>query len=41
MEAVTCSHFSDMSWVCVPFVMSLTTICGEENNMAAVFVGQL
>ena len=37
METVTFSHFSDVSWMGVLFVMSLTTMRGEEN-MAAVFV---
>ena len=32
------SHFSDVSWVGVPFMMLLTTMRGLENNMAAVFV---
>ena len=26
-------------WMGVPFVMSLTTKCDKESNMAAVFVG--
>ena len=39
METVTFGHFSDMSWMGVPFVMSLTTMCAKESNMAAVFVG--
>ena len=39
METVTFGHFSDVSWMGVPFVMSLTTMRAEESNMAAVFVG--
>ena len=39
METVTFGHFSDVSWIGVPFVMSLTTMCAKESNMAAVFVG--
>ena len=39
METVTFGHFSDVSWMGVPFVMSLTTMCAKESNMAAVFVG--
>ena len=32
-------NFSDVSWMGVPFVMSLTTMRAKESNMAAVFVG--
>ena len=39
METVTFGHFSDVSWMGVPFVMSLTTMRAKESNMAAVFVG--
>ena len=41
MEIITFGHFSDVSWMGVPFVMSLTTMRthAEESNMAAVFVG--
>ena len=39
VETVTFGHFSDVSWMGVPFVMSLTTMCAKESNMAAVFVG--
>ena len=35
LETVTFSHFSDVSWVGVPFMM---TMRGKENSMAAVFV---
>ena len=38
MEIVTFSHFSDISWVGVPFMMSLTTTRGYVNSMAAVFI---
>ena len=39
VETVTFGHFSDVSWMGVPFVMSLTTVRAKESNMAAVFVG--
>ena len=39
METVTFGHFSNMSCMGVPFVMSLTTMRTKESNMAAVFVG--
>ena len=39
METVPFGHFSDVSWMGVPFVMSLTTMRAKESNMAAVFVG--
>ena len=39
METVTFGHFSDVSWMGVPFVMSLTTMRAKESSMAAVFVG--
>ena len=39
METVIFGHFSDVSWMGVPFVMSLTTMLAKESNMAAVFVG--
>ena len=43
MKTVTFGHFSDVSWMGVPFVMSLTAMRAyaraQESNMAAVFVG--
>ena len=39
METVTFGHFSDVSWMGVPSVMSLTTMRAKESNMVAVFVG--
>ena len=41
VATVTFSHFSDVSWVGGPFMMSLTTMRGLENTMAAVFVSLL
>ena len=38
MEIVTFSHFSDVSSVGVPFMMSSTTMRGQVNSMAAVFI---
>ena len=38
MEIVTFSHFSNVSWVGVPFMMSSTTMRGLVNSMAAVFI---
>ena len=38
MKIVTFSHFSDVSWVGVPFMMSSTTTRGKVNSMAAVFI---
>ena len=38
MKIVTFSHFSDVSWVGVPFMMSSTTMRGKVNSMAAVFI---
>ena len=38
MEKVTFSRFSDVSWVGIPFAMSLATMCGWVNSMAAVFI---
>ena len=39
METVTFGYFSDVSWMGVPSVMSLTTCVAYENNRAVVFVG--
>ena len=35
------SHFSDLSWVGIPFMMSSTTTRGQVNDMAAVFIDPL
>ena len=38
MKIVPFSHFSDVSSVGVPFMMSSTTTRGLVNSMAAVFI---
>ena len=40
---LTFSHFSDMSWVGIPFLMSLTTMCGlgEQYDFAGLHLSGL
>ena len=38
LEKITFSHFSEVSWVGLPFMMSLTTMRAKVNSMAAVFI---
>ena len=33
VETVTFGHFSNVSWMGVPFVMSLTTMHAKESNI--------
>ena len=38
LEAVTFNHFSDLSWVGIPFMMSLTTMrAGEQYGCCLCF----